>query len=188
LNVKNKLKHRTLFLDRDGVINQKLEGDYVKEWNEFKFCVNALEAISELSKTYDKIFIVTNQRGVGKGVMSEADLIKIHSNMVREIKNASGRIDKVYYCIDVHVSSPNRKPNIGMALQAKQDFPEIEFSNSVMIGDSISDMEFASKLGMKRVFISIKNLNELDIHERDFDLKFDSLFTFAENVKNGILD
>jgi D-glycero-D-manno-heptose 1,7-bisphosphate phosphatase len=188
LNAKNKLKYRSLFLDRDGVINRKLQGDYVKVWDEFIFCVNALEAIAELSKAYDKIFIVTNQRGVGKGVMSEVDLIEIHRNMVSKIKNASGRIDKIYYCTDIHEGSQNRKPNIGMALQAKQDFPEIEFSDSVMVGDSISDMEFASKLGMKRVFISIKNLNELDIHEKKFDLKFDSLFTFAENVKNGILD
>ena len=188
MNAKSKLNHLTLFLDLDGVINQKLEGDYVKTWDEFKFCVNALEAIAKLSKAYDKIIIVTNQRGVGKGVMSEVDLIEIHSNMVSEIINASGRIDSIYYCTDVHDGSPNRKPNIGMALQAKQDFPEIEFFNSVMVGDSISDMEFARKLGMKRVFISIKNLNELDIHELNFDLKFDSLITFAENVKNGILD
>ena len=182
------MNHLTLFLDLDGVINQKLEGDYVKTWDEFKFCVNALEAIAKLSKAYDKIIIVTNQRGVGKGVMSEADLIEIHCNMVREIQNASGRIDKIYYCSDVHDGSPNRKPNIGMALHAKQDFPEIEFSNSVMVGDSILDMEFARKLGIKRVFISQKSLTELNFQQRDFDLKFDSLFTFAENVKNGILD
>ena len=184
----NKLNHRALFLDRDGVINQKLEGDYVKEWNEFKFCVNALEAIAELSKAYDKIFIVTNQRGVGKGLMSEADLIEIHINMISEIKNASGRIDKIYYCTDVHDSSPNRKPNIGMALQAKQEFPEIEFSTSFMVGDSISDMEFARKLGMRRIFIHQKNDTDIKDQETNFDLKFNSLFAFAEKVKNGILD
>ena len=177
------MNHRTLFLDRDGVINQKLEGDYVKAWNEFKFCVKALEAITELSNTYDKIFIVTNQRGVGKGVMSEADLIEIHSNMVSEIINASGRIDKIYYCTDVHDISPNRKPNIGMALQAKHDFPEIEFSSSVMVGDSISDMEFAKKLGMKKVFISQKNDIEIEDQETNFDLKFDSLFSFVNYIK-----
>jgi D-glycero-D-manno-heptose 1,7-bisphosphate phosphatase len=188
VNAKNKLNNRNLFLDRDGVINQKLEGDYVKKWNEFKFCVNALEAIAELSKAYDKIFIITNQRGVGKGLMSESDLIEIHSNMVTEIKNASGRIDKIYYCTDLHDSSPNRKPNIGMAVQAKQDFPEIEFSNSVMVGDSISDMEFARQLGMQRVFISQKNDNEIKHQETNFDYKFDSLFSFAEKVKNGILN
>jgi histidinol-phosphate phosphatase family protein len=137
---------------------------------------------------YDKIFIVTNQRGVGKGIMSEADLIEIHSNMVREIKNASGRIDKIYYCTDVDDSSPNRKPNTGLAIQAKQDFPEIEFSTSVMIGDSISDMEFARKLGMQRVYISQKNDNEINGQGTNFDLKFDSLFAFAEKAKNGILD
>lgn len=188
MNAKNKLNHRTLFLDRDGVINQKLDGDYIKSWDEFKFCENVLESIAELSKIFDKIIIVTNQRGVAKGVMSETDLIEIHSNMVREIKNASGRIDKIYYCTDVHDSSPNRKPNIGMALQAKQDYPEIEFLNSVMIGDSISDMEFARKLGMRRIFIHQKNDIEIKDQETNFDLRFDSLFTFAENVKNGILD
>ena len=75
-----------------------------------------------------------------------------------------------------------------MALQAKQDFPEIEFLHSVMIGDSISDMEFARKLGMRRIFIHQKNDSEINDKETNFDLKFDSLFAFAENVKNGILD
>jgi D-glycero-D-manno-heptose 1,7-bisphosphate phosphatase len=186
LNAKNKMNHRTLFLDRDGVINQKLEGDYVKAWDEFKFCMNALEAIAELSKVYNKIFIVTNQRGVGKGVMPEANLIEIHSNMVCEIKNANGRIDKIYYCTDVHDSSPNRKPNIGMALQAKHDFPEIEFSNSVMVGDSISDMEFARKLGMQRVFIRQNYDAEIKDQETNFDLKFDSLFSYAVSIIYGI--
>lgn len=180
--------NKTLFLDRDGVINQKLEDDYVKTWDEFRFCKNALKAIAELSQIFNMIFIVTNQRGVGKGIMSERALMEIHKKMIKEIENASGKISKVYYCTDVDDTSHYRKPRIGMGLQAKQEFPEIEFSDSFMVGDSISDMEFARRLGMQRVLISQKNNTEFKIQKTDFDLKFDSLYAFAEKVKYGILD
>ena len=136
----------SLFLDRDGVINKKLEDDYVKSWDEFSFKVGTLEALAELRKVFGHIFIVTNQRGVGLGKMTEEVLNEIHSNMLFEIEEASGKIDKVYYCVDTDNNSPYRKPNIGMGLMAKQDFPEIDFSKSIMVGDSISDMEFGEKL------------------------------------------
>ena len=91
-------KSWTLFLDRDGVINQKRDKDYVKNWAEFLFVEGSLEAISTLSKFFGRIIIVTNQRGVGKELMSEQDLIKIHEKMVHEINLSHGKIDKIYYC------------------------------------------------------------------------------------------
>ncbi len=138
----------TLFLDRDGVINEKIENDYVKNWNDFSFVDGALDAISFLSKVFAKIIIVTNQRGVGKGVMKEEDLILIHKRMSDQIEFNFGKIDKIYYCTDVSELSFNRKPNPGMGLQALSDFPEINFKKSIMIGDSHSDILFGQKLGM----------------------------------------
>jgi D-glycero-D-manno-heptose 1,7-bisphosphate phosphatase len=82
-----------LFLDRDGVINDKLENDYVKDWSEFRFQTGVLNAIADLSCIFSRIFIVTNQRGVGLGLMTEKSLHEIHEKMISEIKNASGRID-----------------------------------------------------------------------------------------------
>lgn len=167
----------SLFLDRDGVINEKLENDYVKCWGEFKFKDKALEAIAGLGEIFGRVIVVTNQRGVGLGVMTEDKLNEIHDKMLFEVTSASGRIDKIYYCTGVDGISECRKPNIGMGLKAKSDFPEIEFSKSIMVGDSISDMEFGKNLGMKTVFIGDKSA----MYNTDDLLHFDSLFDFYKS-------
>jgi len=142
----------TLFLDRDGVINCHRPDDYVKCWEEFEFMPGILEALAVWNQQFKHIVVVTNQRGVGKGLMSEETLLDIHRRMVVAIEQHGGRIDKIYYCTDLHNDSPNRKPNPGMALQAKADFPDIDFSKSVMVGDSESDMEFGRRAGLTNVF------------------------------------
>lgn len=144
----------TLFLDRDGIINRHLPSNYVKKWEEFEFLPGVLEAMKIFSGYFEHILVVTNQRGVGKGIMTENNLIIIHNNMISEINRHQGRIDKVYYCTDIDKDSPNRKPNPGMALQAKSDFPEIDFKKSIMVGDDVSDMEFGNRLGMKTILIN----------------------------------
>jgi histidinol-phosphate phosphatase family protein len=142
-----------LFLDRDGVINEKRENDYVKNWSEFTFINGTLEALTILSSLFRYIIVVTNQRGIGKGIMSEIDLNIIHARMVDLVLKNGGRIDMIYFCPEIHNTSFCRKPNIGMAIKAKNDFPEIDFERTVMIGDSKSDMEFGKRLNMKTVFI-----------------------------------
>ena len=163
----------TIFLDRDGVINEKIDNDYIKAWDDFSFTYKALEAIEILSKCFSKILVVTNQRGVGKGLMTEEMLIIIHEKMCEEIKLESGRIDKIYYCTDKLDSSEFRKPNVGMALMAKRDYPEINFFKSIMIGDSITDMLFGKNLGMTCFYIG-----EEDPYERSeiIDARFKSLY------------
>ena len=160
----------TLFLDRDGVINKKIENNYVKSWKEFEFICGSLEAIGNLSKKFGKIILVTNQRGIGKGIMEESDLFFIHDKMLSEIKKNHGRIDKIYFCADISEKSQNRKPNIGMALMAKKDYPEIDFNKSVIIGDSESDIQFGKRLGMKTILIQNKNLDvysEVDLLQKN---------------------
>jgi histidinol-phosphate phosphatase family protein len=166
----------TLFLDRDGVINKKKENDYVKNWQDFYFLDGVLEAISILAVKFNRIIIVTNQRGVGKGIMTLNGLFDIHRHMIDEIASSSGRIDKIYFCTDVSDDSFYRKPNIGMALTAKNEFPIINFSKSIMVGDSMSDMQFADNLGMYKVFISEdKNI----ISTSNYDFCFTSLLAFS---------
>lgn len=145
----------SLFLDRDGVINKKRDNDYVKNLDELEFLPGALKAISTLNKYFHKIFIVTNQQGIGKGLMSVEDLKIVHDKVVASVKEKDGNIDEVYFAPDL-ASATNtfRKPNIGMAKKAKEDFPSVEFHKSIMIGDSISDMEFGKNAGMVNVFIS----------------------------------
>lgn len=146
---------KSLFLDRDGVINRQIIGGYVTDVNEFIFLDGVLACFKNLSEKFDYIFIVTNQQGIGKGIFTENDLHNIHQYMLGEISKAGGRIDKIYGCPDLEsAGSINRKPSIGMALQAKKDFPDIDFSNSIMAGDSLSDMLFGKKSGMKTVFLT----------------------------------
>lgn len=144
-----------LFTDRDGVINYLINGDYIKSWEEFHFLPQAKEFLAKISPLFDKILIVTNQRGIKRGVMTAEDLHDIHQRMLTEIEAAGGRIDGVYYCANHPEDDPEqcRKPAIGMALQAKKDFPDIDFSRSIMLGDNITDMEFGRNAGMYTVFI-----------------------------------
>ncbi|RYM31355.1 HAD-IIIA family hydrolase [Brumimicrobium glaciale] len=148
-------KSWTLFLDRDGVINKKRDNDYVKNLDELEFLPGALKAISTLNKYFHKIFIVTNQQGIGKGLMSVEDLKVVHDKVVSSVKENGGNIDEVYFAPDL-ASAANqlRKPNIGMAEKAKSDFPSVEFHKSIMVGDSLSDMEFGKNAGMVNVYIS----------------------------------
>jgi len=139
----------TLMLDRDGVINVHLPGDYVRKWEMFRFNPGILEEIALWSKRFRHIFIVTNQRGVGKGLMTQADLDDIHARMLKAIEEAGGRIDRIYCCTAVDKSDPMRKPNPGMALQAVRDFPDVDLKRTLMIGDMPSDEEFAKNAGAR---------------------------------------
>ncbi len=143
----------TLFLDRDGVINIEKEHDYIPSWSEFRFIEGALESFSIFAKTFGRIFIVTNQKGVGKGLMTVADLEEINSSLIRSVEHAGGHIDKIYYCTALEDTHPCRKPNPGMALAAKEDFPDIDFNRSLMIGNTMGDMRFGRSCGMHTIFI-----------------------------------
>lgn len=147
-----------LFLDRDGVLNRHLLGDYVRNWSMWEWIPGALPALKKLSGRFKRIFLVSNQQGVGKGLMSQSDLEDIHQKMQADIIAAGGRIDKIYTCTDLESThSTDRKPEIGMALQAQHDFPEVDFNRSVMVGDNVTDMLFAQKAHMRAVYIT-KNL------------------------------
>lgn len=147
----------TLFLDRDGVINVETVGSYITNWNEFIFHEGVVRSLKDLSQIFGNIVVVTNQRGVGKGIMTKDDLKEIHANMQQSIAEGGGRVDKVYSCIAVSDLDHNRKPNTGMGIQAQQDFPEIDFKRSIMVGNSMSDMEFGKRLSMRTVFLTTKH-------------------------------
>lgn len=150
-------KSWTLFLDRDGVINKKLEDDYVKHWIEFEFIDGVTSALKGLNDLFGTIVIVTNQQCIGKGIIRTEDLELIHKNMMYEINYLKGRVDKIYHSPYLASENhPTRKPGIGMALLAQKDFPHIDFSKSIIVGDSLSDMEFGKNAGMKTVYVSDK--------------------------------
>lgn len=147
-------KCKYLFLDRDGVINVRIIGGYVTCKEEFAFIDGVLDAMSILAKHFDYIFLITNQQGIGKGLMTEDALAEIHRYMTDEIESHGGKMTKIYYC--PYLASehhPDRKPDIGMGLKAKHDFPEIDFKESVMVGDGITDIVFGKRLEMNTVYI-----------------------------------
>ena len=160
----------SLFLDRDGVINKRLMDDYVKNIDEFEFLPGVPEAFKKFSKIFGRIFIITNQRGIARKIMTEKDLESVHNFMINGIKNSGGRVDKIYFCPhDRNENCGCRKPDIGSALKAQQDFPEIDFSKSIMVGDTSSDIQFGKNAGMYTIKVnsesadifSVKSLAEL---------------------------
>jgi histidinol-phosphate phosphatase family protein len=169
----------TLFLDRDGVINHDKDNDYIRNWNEFRFYDTTLEAMTILEKHFGRIVVTTNQKGVGKGLMTVADLDTIHANMLSLIQQNGGRIDKVYYCSDLEDDSVNRKPNPGMAFQAKADFAEIDLSKSIIVGNRISDMGFGRNAGIYTVFVATTH-PETTYPNPLIDLRFENLLAFAK--------
>jgi D-glycero-D-manno-heptose 1,7-bisphosphate phosphatase len=168
-------KQWTLFLDRDGVINVRIPNDYVKTPQEFIFIKGVPESIAQFKKIFGHVFVVTNQQGIGKGIMTESNLAEVHDYMQENLKSVGGEITRFYFAPQLaSEDSLMRKPNSGMALKAKEEFPSIDFERSIMVGDSDSDIEFGKRLGMKTVKVDphlndqsgadacIESLNELN--------------------------
>lgn len=172
----------TLFLDRDGVINQEKKNDYVLHWDGFVFLEGVKDAIQQFAGLFGKIIIVTNQKCIGKGLLTTEGLNHIHTKMVQELETAGGRIDKIYYCPDLDENSPNRKPQHGMALQAKNDYPAIDFSKSIMVGNKLSDMAFARNAGIYAVFAATTN-PEIPYPHPQIDLRVNNLKELASLLK-----
>lgn len=143
----------TVFLDRDGVINAKApEGDYVKSWAEFAFLPTALEGLGVLTEHGIRVVVVTNQRGIARGLMSEDDLADIHARMCAEVERAGGRIDAIYHC--PHAGGCDcRKPAPGLLHAAARDHADVRFDESALVGDRVHDMQAAEAVGALRVYL-----------------------------------
>lgn len=168
----------TLFLDRDGVINQRIMGGYVQSVDQFNFIEGVPESISKFSSLFSSIFVITNQQGIGKGIMTERNLLDIHSYMIVELKKRNGIISKCYYAPELKSDqNSTRKPGTKMGLQAQKEHPEIDFSKSIMVGDTDSDILFGKNLGMKTV--RIKTEEPINI---EADITCLSLLEFSEKI------
>jgi histidinol-phosphate phosphatase family protein len=179
LDFKQINKSWTLFLDRDGVINEEIKGSYVLHRGEFIFYENVAQALKILADVFGVIVMVTNQKGVGKGLMTLDDLEDVHLYMQEGVNAAGGRIDKIFFCTDLDENSPNRKPNHGMALQAKELYPQIDFKKTIMVGNKLSDMQFGRNAGMFTVYIATTN-PEHTLPNHLMDARFETLYNFAQ--------
>jgi D-glycero-D-manno-heptose 1,7-bisphosphate phosphatase len=141
-----------VFLDRDGVINVKTaDGDYVTRWAAFEFLPRALEGLRLLATLGVPIVVVTNQRGIALGKMSEGDLLDIHERMLDRVREAGGRIDAIFHCPHDGACAC-RKPAPGMLLDAATAFG-FDPAASALVGDSESDMRAAEAVGARRILI-----------------------------------
>lgn len=161
----------TLFLDRDGVINELLPGRYVSQWEEFRFKEGVLEGLAEIGPCFKYIFIITNQQGIGKNLMSQADLNIIHSKMLVHIEKMGGRIDGIRFC--PHLAAENcdcRKPGIGMIRDLMALIPDIANTQKILLGDSPSDFQLATRIkaqcfGMRHQHNRLENWTTFDLTE-----------------------
>lgn len=170
---------KVLFLDRDGVINVENENGYILQVDKFQFYPGVSEAIQQLNAFFEKTIVVTNQRCVGKGLITHSDLHGIHQFMIDSLAQNDAHINDVFYAPALEDDDMDRKPNVGMGLKAKEKYPDIDFNASWMVGNNLSDMKFGKKLGMKTVFLcTTSDYNDIS-HSEWCDYKFLSLYDFA---------
>ncbi|MFX0087441.1 MAG: D-glycero-alpha-D-manno-heptose-1,7-bisphosphate 7-phosphatase, partial [Candidatus Hodarchaeota archaeon] len=142
-------------LDRDGVINKKApRADYVKKWEEFELLSGSIEAIHFLAKNNYQIFVITNQAGIARGMMTEEDLSKIHENMKKELNKYNITISGIYYC--PHGWNDNcecRKPKPGMFYQAAREH-HINLKKAIFIGDDERDLQAGEAAGIRSILVT----------------------------------
>ncbi len=144
----------TVFLDRDGVINRKLpEGQYVTAWQHFHLLPGVPEAIARLNQAGLRVIVVTNQRGIALGLYGPSDVDHIHIQLNERLAQSGAHIDGFYFCPHDKGQCNCRKPLPGLFELAQKDFPDIQPETSLIIGDSLSDIEFGKNLGLKTIFI-----------------------------------
>jgi D-glycero-D-manno-heptose 1,7-bisphosphate phosphatase len=145
---------KAIFLDRDGVINVRLpDGAYVTRWEEFTFCEGAPEAMRLLQRSGYLLVVVTNQRGIGRGLMTEDDLADIHRRMREELEREGVTLDAVLHCPHDHDAKCRcRKPLPGMIEEGVSRF-SVNRDSSLIIGDSLSDIEAGRAAGIDGILV-----------------------------------
>jgi D-glycero-D-manno-heptose 1,7-bisphosphate phosphatase len=145
---------RTVFLDRDGVINRKLpEGEYCSSLDRFQLLPGTLTAIAALKAAGLRVVVVTNQRGIALGRYTAEAVDIIHAHLQSQLSAFGASVDAFYFCPHDKNACICRKPGPGMFQQALADFPAITPASSVMIGDSFSDIEFGARLSIATIFL-----------------------------------
>ena len=151
--VKALSKRPAVFLDRDGVINRRLPGDYVRSWDQFRFLPGARAGLRLLREAGYLLVVITNQRGIGRGLMSEADLAEVHRRLQVELVRVGAGVDAIFHCPhDLSANCGCRKPKPGMLSRALERFP-IDTARSWVVGDSLSDLEAGWAAGIRGILV-----------------------------------
>ena len=145
----------TVFVDRDGVINRRVVGAYLRSTEQLELLPGAIDALARLSQAAAHVIVVTNQAGIGKGLLTVADFERVNAVIVDAVVASGGHLDAVLYCPHVPADGCRcRKPGPGLAEQADERFGDIVHARSVMIGDSACDIRFGADLGMATVLVT----------------------------------
>lgn len=144
-----------VFLDRDGVLNRNPpHGQFVTRWEEFELLPGVEDAVAQLNRSGRKVIVVTNQRGIALGLYSRADLEGMHNRLRQSLAAQDARLDAIYVCPHDDGECNCRKPLTGLFEQAFHDFPAARPENSVMVGDSLRDIEAGNRMGMRTVWVA----------------------------------
>lgn len=156
--------NKALFLDRDGIINHRIIGGYVTKPEEFVLLDGIIEIFRWAKEHGYLTVIVTNQQGIGKGLMTEHDLAQVHAYMCSLLTEHGYAPDAIEFCGDLaNTNSPRRKPAPGMLLDAAKKL-DIDLSKSWMIGDSISDVQAGKNAGTKTILVGeYSDIPEADV-------------------------
>jgi D-glycero-D-manno-heptose 1,7-bisphosphate phosphatase len=159
------MKNKAFFLDRDGIINERLIGDYVKSIDEFVFIEDFFNLFKKIKDHDFLAILISNQQGVGKGLMTAADLEDIHNYMQNELSEKTGyRLDDIFTCSSLASENDyRRKPNPGMILEAIEKY-DIDPSQSFMVGDSLSDIEAGKRAGVNTIYIGENKITNADFN------------------------
>lgn len=146
------MMNNVIFLDRDGVINKKPpSGDYVRSWKEFELLPGAIEGLMFLTKHNYDIFIITNQPGIGRGMMTKDAVETIHMKFLDRCKKEGIVIKKIYYCPHSWEENCNcRKPKPGMLLTAAEE-NSLDLTKVLFIGDDERDKQAGDAAGCKTI-------------------------------------
>jgi D-glycero-D-manno-heptose 1,7-bisphosphate phosphatase len=170
--------NRAVFLDRDGVINRKApEGQYVTLWREVHFLPHVAEGIALLKRAGFLVIVISNQRCVAKGLVSDAGVQELHQRMQKELKGKGAAIDAFYYCPhELNEGCECRKPSPGMILKAAEEH-QVDLAGSWMVGDSEHDVEAGKRAGCKTAFLQAGPTSAAGAH-----LTASSLFEAARHI------
>ena len=141
-----------VLLDRDGVLNEDRQ-DFVKTPAELVMIPGAASAVAHLNAAGHTIAVVSNQSGVGRGLMTDHDLEAVNSTLKKMIEADGGRLDAIFTCSDPPwAATERRKPGPGMLQDALKKFHAAP-AEAVMIGDAARDLEAAAVLGIRRILV-----------------------------------
>lgn len=168
---------KAIFLDRDGTIIE--DSHYVRDPATVTLIPGATQALRELREKGYKLFVVSNQAGVGRGIISDTQFKEVHEKVCELLKAENVSIDEFYYCFH-HPDDPCqcRKPKTGMVPKSFEGSP-IDFASSYTVGDRDSDLELGLRLGTKAVLVRTGK-GEKTVTEIESNPRFDSVLKFND--------